>query len=259
MFEDMRADVKYVVFRQTAPGWNIPMRTIGNHELVLAMSGGGTVVIEDRRHEVQKGDLYYFYPGLRHSLSVSGPAFMSFYAVHFELEGLDGRLALPEWERVAHFDGLAGLFRQLDTAWKRKDFLYTWKQNILLQQILFELYAHRAPQTSPADTHRAARAVAYMHAHPFEPYDLARMCALAGMGKSCFLQAFRALTGSSPLHYYTALKLEHARELLLDTPQSVRYIAHRCGFEDEFYFSRRFKQYYGLSPAAFRRETQGGL
>jgi AraC-like DNA-binding protein len=34
----------------------------------------------------------------------------------------------------------------------------------------------------------------------------------------------------------------------------VREIAHQCGFTDEAYFNRRFRQWVGTTPRSFRRD-----
>lgn len=53
--------------------------------------------------------------------------------------------------------------------------------------------------------------------------------------------------------YVNHLRLEHARQLLQDTTQSVTEVALRSGFENVSYFIRCFKKMYGVSPLQYRR------
>ena len=48
------------------------------------------------------------------------------------------------------------------------------------------------------------------------------------------------------------LRMQHARKLLTDTKLLNSEIAAACGFSDQYYFSRRFKQLCGCTPSAYR-------
>ncbi len=60
--------------------------------------------------------------------------------------------------------------------------------------------------------------------------------------------------GKSFLDLLTAMRMDAARPLLLGTSQRVSEIAIRVGFEDEAYFSRRFRQLEGCTPTEFRAQ-----
>ena len=57
-----------------------------------------------------------------------------------------------------------------------------------------------------------------------------------------------------PREYLKALRMERAATLLLRTDQPVSTIAASVGFSNPFQFSAMFKKYFGLSPAAYRKE-----
>ena len=46
----------------------------------------------------------------------------------------------------------------------------------------------------------------------------------------------------SPVKYVTALRLDHAKELLITGQYSVGEVAELCGFENVYYFSAVFKK-----------------
>lgn len=70
---------------------------------------------------------------------------------------------------------------------------------------------------------------------------------------SSFRRTFRDHTGVSPHQYRLHLKVSEARELLRSTTLSVKEIGYECGFNDEQYFCRLFKQQTGSTPSDFRR------
>ncbi len=58
--------------------------------------------------------------------------------------------------------------------------------------------------------------------------------------------------GCSPGELILAVKMREARRLLDQGGLQVQEIAHRVGYEDPAHFSRRFKVYFGSTPAAWR-------
>jgi len=68
-----------------------------------------------------------------------------------------------------------------------------------------------------------------------------------------FRRKFTELSGTPPGRYRASRIIEQAQHLLGDGGLSIKEIAERCGFCDEFHFAKRFKAVTGLTPAQFRR------
>jgi AraC-like DNA-binding protein len=69
---------------------------------------------------------------------------------------------------------------------------------------------------------------------------------------SRFRKLFKAYTGIAPVQYQIQLKLEKAKEELVNTSRSIKEIAFDLNFESSQYFSSQFKEKTGLSPVEFR-------
>ena len=54
----------------------------------------------------------------------------------------------------------------------------------------------------------------------------------------------------------TALRLQMASQLLLQTKLAVTDIAQRCGLGSSSYFGAQFRQHFGCSPTAYRAKWQ---
>jgi AraC-like DNA-binding protein len=80
-----------------------------------------------------------------------------------------------------------------------------------------------------------------------------------GVGYSWFRRMFRHYTNLAPAQYFLQLKLNKARDLLLNTSLSVKEIATITGFESQFYFSKFFKRRMGISPTQLREYSRGGV
>ena len=70
---------------------------------------------------------------------------------------------------------------------------------------------------------------------------------------SRFRKLFKAYTGMPPVQYQIQLKIEKAKERLVNTAQSVKEIAFDLNFESRQYFSKQFKEKTNLTPLQFRK------
>jgi AraC-like DNA-binding protein len=68
------------------------------------------------------------------------------------------------------------------------------------------------------------------------------------------MKLFQNELGASPIQYLYKQRLWAAAEKLAHTGLAIKEIAQSCGFANEFHFSRKFKEAYGMSPRAWRRQ-----
>lgn len=87
---------------------------------------------------------------------------------------------------------------------------------------------------------------------PFSLSDLAQRC---GLSVSRFSHLFQQ-TGQTPQQFLEQQRLAHGRQLLQRTNLSIEHIAADCGYEDPFYFTKRFTRSQGQSPRCFRALSQ---
>ena len=74
-----------------------------------------------------------------------------------------------------------------------------------------------------------------------------------GLSSSYLCRIFKEETGLSMNAYITNLRMSKAGELLNDTNSYIKEVAISVGFEDQLYFSRLFKRYYGVTPSEYRK------
>src|SRR3979411_1591720 len=70
----------------------------------------------------------------------------------------------------------------------------------------------------------------------------------AHMSPSTFRQHFRALTGVSPLQYQKQLRLQEARQLMLNESLDAVSAGGRVGYESASQFSREYSRLFGAPP-----------
>ena len=57
----------------------------------------------------------------------------------------------------------------------------------------------------------------------------------------------------SPLQYITSLRIEKAKNMLINSNCMISEISALCGYSDQYYFSREFKNAVGLSPTDYKK------
>lgn len=74
-----------------------------------------------------------------------------------------------------------------------------------------------------------------------------------GLSRSQLYKRIKSLTGHSTSIYIRLIRLERARELLLNTKLNVSEVAYQTGFKDPKYFSRLFIEKYGVPPSEIKK------
>jgi AraC-like DNA-binding protein len=81
---------------------------------------------------------------------------------------------------------------------------------------------------------------------------MSALAALANLSQAHFSVLFKEQTGCSPRDYLHLLRIHRACQLLRDPALSVKEVATRLGYQDQFHFSRQFKAFQGMSPSEYR-------
>ncbi len=86
--------------------------------------------------------------------------------------------------------------------------------------------------------------------------DLQGLASDLGIGYSWFRRTFKHYTGLSPNQYAMQLKLNKAKDLIVNTSLPLKQISSMLGFESQFYFSKFFKNKTGISPTKWRGRSR---
>lgn len=78
-----------------------------------------------------------------------------------------------------------------------------------------------------------------------------------GIGRSQFYRKISSITGQNPSNFIRTIRLKYASELLLTQKYSVKELTHLCGFNSSAYFTKTFKELFGMTPTQFVEQNQG--
>jgi AraC-like DNA-binding protein len=87
-----------------------------------------------------------------------------------------------------------------------------------------------------------------MHARLDQPITLDELCLMSGLAKPHLIASFKAAFGLSPHRYLTQIRVERARQLLVDGT-AISAAAADVGFADQSHLTRHFRSVLGITPA----------
>lgn len=88
-------------------------------------------------------------------------------------------------------------------------------------------------------------------------FTIDEFAALMKLGRTIFYRKVRGVTGYTPNEYMRVMRLKKAAELLTEDTCTVSEISYKVGINDPFYFSKCFKQQFGVTPSAYQKGERG--
>ncbi len=97
-------------------------------------------------------------------------------------------------------------------------------------------------------SHRTAKAIAWIVANYSKTLRVEELAELSSMGVSTLHHHFRMLTSMSPLQYQKQLRLQSARNLMLNSGMDASSAAFEVGYESPTQFNREYSRFFGQPP-----------
>lgn len=101
------------------------------------------------------------------------------------------------------------------------------------------------------------QAVAYIRENFASDITLSSLAGKFSVSPEHFSRIFKKETGLGFSKYLNSLRLQYAELLLKNSDDlNITQVAECCGFEDSNYFSKKFKEVYGVSPKRLQQKER---
>ncbi|MBU5351822.1 helix-turn-helix domain-containing protein [Paenibacillus barcinonensis] len=141
--------------------------------------------------------------------------------------------------------------------------LKLFQRFVKFHELLLYLFHQNAPATEDKGTdiehHGVELSIRHIHEYYRELLTVEDLASLAGIDRWKYTRLFKKVTGQVPLQYLNEVRISQAKKWLASADDKLLDIALNAGFNNEYYFSRRFKQTVGISPGQYRRSRKGEL
>jgi AraC-like DNA-binding protein len=229
--------------------------------IFYCVDGQGWFKLGDQQYEVHPNEFFILPQNKEHAYGSSEHNPWTIYWIHF---GGDGLKAFNEIQAVqTHFkpvhiktsDIFTSTFKKI---YKSLELGYSI-DNLLFANTCFAhfltlfIYNSRYFEiTEPEKLDCVDSAIFYMQQHINENISLNELSSNYHYSVSRFSHLFKQKTGYAPIDYFLQMKMQKASQQLDFTSQSVKEIAFNLGFDDPYYFSKRFRTIIGVSPKKYR-------
>ena len=124
-----------------------------------------------------------------------------------------------------------------------------------LEQSMFQMfYLLLAEQPLlPKVDNRIGEAISYIESNIAEQLQIKNLAKAACLSETQFKKLFKQYTGLTVMKYVTKVRMEKAQALLTHTDYPLVIIGEKVGYKELSAFSRKFSQYFDLSPTKFRK------
>ncbi|MGN0637103.1 MAG: AraC family transcriptional regulator [Huintestinicola sp.] len=161
---------------------------------------------------------------------------------------------LPEALALSDSGRTAQLFHQLmDMSLEEK--LYTqnmsdYAMSLLLMELTQEYFRDR--DSSDKLPLAVVSAREWIKNHYYLPFDVRSLAEAVGYSADYLSSLFKQSTGISIVRYTNRLRIKTAKTLLSNYDITIKEAAFSCGFSDEKYFMKVFKQLEGITPSQYK-------
>ena len=234
--------------------------------LIYTVAGSGLFVTSDGPTRTRPGDAALYLPGEMHDYSTNpGTDKWEILWAHFTPR--------PQWQHWLKWPANAQKLKliHLQAGETRRQFVHAMREVVRLPRLqlpqaielasnaleaaLLWAYVSVSNDRWFAMDSRVRRAVDFLALHFREPFQMETLARNCGLSTSRLAHLFKAETGTSPQQFVERQRIREACTLLRITSQDVAQIGAQVGYDDPFYFSKRFRRHTRKSPTQFRDDA----
>ncbi len=268
------SDVQVQIFRHRSTTRSLTIPAVAEPLLVLVISGAALVEerVDDQAwmaHAVVADDFFLTTSPVPYEMRWQSKSEDEFEVMHVYLSQRLLDLAARDVSvgertfRLKEVSGgrdleIAGLMRFLFgemTSGQRASTKYLQGIGQALAVHLVRRYREETGLTRQAHAlpvYKLHRAIEAMRENLDREFNLTRLATDAGMSLSHFSRTFQKATGVAPSQYFIRLRMEAARQLLLESDSSIISIALNVGYNNPSHFTHVFKRHVGVTPRDYR-------
>lgn len=221
--------------------------------IYMVRSGSAMIRCEGQEVLLLPGNIYIIPAGVMFEFCCDGEMEKFFYHIN-----------VPRYNQYDIFDGCKKCIILHNRAKEIEKTVAYCQENtvsaaIALKEQLYRLVlqAIRAGGIEPGDIENYSNpikiAVSYIHSQLNANLTIEAIAQRVGLTPLALQKHFRQEIGIPLRRYINDQLMIAAEQALWRKNLSVSQISEQLGFCDQFYFSRRFKQHFGISPTAYRK------
>lgn len=246
-------------------------------ELVYLSKGSLQCAVGNRRFPLRKGEALFINTGIPHAFFEESGIPYEESDIVFHPRLIYGDVGSIFYEKyilpLMRCPSMAGFAFRKDLDWQReaalsikeavtvcrtKPELYEFTVREALTNVFTLLLRHNSGELQQTEARssflmeRVKRMLDYFHSHYQESISVEQLAKQANICKRECQRDFKKVLGLTPTQYFEQYRLAMSLRLLTESSCSIIEIADQCGFQSPSYFTKLFREKYGVTPTAFR-------
>jgi AraC-like DNA-binding protein len=245
------------------PDYRVQRQTFPYFAIEFVAEGEGQLTLAGREWRLRPGAVFAYGPRIPHLIRTEPARPMLKYYVDFV--GARAR------QLMDHSSIRPGAFAQVSAPGEVRTLFDLLQESSIAEApfaaslcgALIPVLIHKIAEQAVAEADANPRALAtfhrakrYLEEHAASLKTLAQAARGCGVNLSYLCRLFQRFDRQTPYRFLLRMKMSRAAQMLLDDGLLVKEAAAALDFPDAFSFSRTFKLVFGLSPAAFLRQSR---
>lgn len=232
------------------------------YQILYALDGDGTITIEGNDYEFSSDKTVLIFPKSSHSIQANNKLTVLVLAFTDQVSMSNQISSILELfdHRSHHFvldqftaSSIRHLLRKMLFEQTEYDFMFKYAIPTYLTDILITLARLQLNnQYRDVNEMRSDQIRDYINSHYFENISPEHLATHFGISTRYMNGLFKAKYNMTPLQYLQQVRIDRAKQLLLETEKEIVSICFEIGYETLSTFYRTFNNLVGLSPHKFR-------
>lgn len=260
--EDYMFRLRSIEYVQSYNREQVKQQLTLSYTLMIVTNGEVNLLVNHQHAEMNRDSVYLGLPEDTYGIADVSEG-LEMYVFHFELfqyrndstHGVmpvsDVQLFHPKGKVMinAHH-GLAAKCEELYRTWNKKEKRELFRCQIDFQEIIYYIHKYQL-QEAITSSSAMEQAKQFIEEHYATALSIEQLAQMTKLSPKYFVDLFKRKYGRSAMEYAAELRMKEAKRLMMQADLKLREIAHRVGYSDEFYFSRKFKKEIGVSPSVY--------
>lgn len=235
-------------------GHYYPKSVLPMSRLYYCMTDGGVLEYGNEKINVKAGKVYLVPANFRFGYTVEKSCWEKLF-VHFVILRSDGYDLLSEITKICEYDlGIDGI-KEIVSLYNSNNTADSFRFKCIIYETVWAILKAEnfTPRGETAYSPLIRSAMEYVKNHLSIKLSIGEIASECFISESLLSKRFRDECGITLGKYIDDLVFFSAQNMLIDTNLSISRISEKLGFCDQFYFSRRFRQFAGISPRYYRK------
>lgn len=242
-------------YQHRKPNYLFSSSSHSYYEFTYVDAGKLYTVVDDKEYILHSSQCMVYYPNQKHRQYTNASSGCSCLTILFEMDidtpdSLKNKIIFASQPLRIEMKRFINEI-QLNT-WLHQEMALILLQRILIQA-LWEQRSSKKESRELVTDDELEPILLYIENHMDKDISVEELCRIFSVSRSSLQSMFRNDLNLTPKQYIADVNMKRAKLLLQEHRYTISEIAYQLGYHSLYYFSRKFKAYFGISPSEYTK------